>query len=145
MFIEHLGIASSDTKVSGYEIFLIGIISIGYFRAQVSSGSPNRPSCSNFVFAFVDKCEITGNGKLKEVHANSPCAFSGQEDLQWYTSNDDITPVDDPVKGDPAHSQNWGHVKQATGLTGGANSVPAAELGCNGHEFGLKNGPNTGP
>jgi hypothetical protein len=38
----------------------------------------------------------------------------------------------------PAHSQNWGHVKQALGLTGGANSVPAIDWGCNGHEFGLK-------
>jgi len=82
--------------------------------------------------------EITGNGRLKEVHGNSPCAFSGQEDLQWYTTNDDTTRVTNPVKGDPAHSQNWGHVKQATGLTGGANNVPAAEWGCNGHDFGLK-------
>ena len=82
--------------------------------------------------------EITGNGKLKPVNGNSPCAYSGQEDLQWYTTNGDGTRVPNPVKGDPAHSQNWGHVKQATGLTGGANSVPAADWGCNGHEFGLK-------
>jgi hypothetical protein len=83
--------------------------------------------------------EITGNGRLKTVHGNSPCAFSGQEDLQWYTTDGDTTPVADPIKGDPAHSQNWGHVKQDTGLTGGANSVPLAEWGCNAHEFGLKN------
>jgi hypothetical protein len=38
----------------------------------------------------------------------------------------------------PAHSQNWGHVKQETGLTGSANSVPAAEWGCNAHLYGLK-------
>lgn len=82
--------------------------------------------------------EITGNGTLKTVHGNSPCAFSGQEDLQWFTTDADTTPVADPIKGDPAHSQNWGHVKQSTGLTGGANSVPAAEWGCNGHDFGLK-------
>ena len=82
--------------------------------------------------------EITGNGRLKPVHGNSPCAFSGQEDLQWYTSNDDSTLRSDPTRGDPAHSQNWGHVKQATGLTGGANSVPAAEWGCNAHLYGLK-------
>jgi hypothetical protein len=82
--------------------------------------------------------EITGNGKLKEVHGNSPCAYSGQEDLQWYTNNGDGTLRTDPTKGDPAHSQNWGHVKQAGDLTGGANSVPAAEWGCNGNLYGLK-------
>ena len=82
--------------------------------------------------------EITGNGRLKPVNGNSPCAFSGQEDLQWYTTDDDTTLRTDPTRGDPAHSQNWGHVKQATGLTGGANSVPAAEWGCNAHLYGLK-------
>jgi len=82
--------------------------------------------------------EITGNGQLKTVHGNSPCAFSGQEDLQWFTDDSDTTRLDNPVKGDPAHSQNWGHTKQATGLTGGANNVPLAEWGCNAHEFGLK-------
>jgi hypothetical protein len=82
--------------------------------------------------------EITGNGKLKEVHGNSPCAFSGQEDQQWYTDDSDSTLKSNPTKGDPAHSQNWGHVKQATGLTGGANSVPAVEWGCNAHLYGLK-------
>ena len=82
--------------------------------------------------------EITGNGQLKEVHANSPCAFSGQEDRQWYTDDSDATLKDPATRGYPAHSQNWGHVKQATGLTGGANSVPAAEWGCNAHLYGLK-------
>lgn len=84
--------------------------------------------------------EITGNGRLKPVNGNSPCAYSGQEDLQWYTTNDDTTPVADPINGDPAHSQNWGHVKQAAGLTGGANSVfPGQPLGgCNGNLYGLK-------
>ena len=82
--------------------------------------------------------EITGNGTLKEVHGNSPCAFSGQEDTQWYTDDSDTMPVENPIKGVPAHSQNWGHVKQDTGLTGGANDVPEAEWGCNGHDFGLK-------
>ena len=82
--------------------------------------------------------EITGNGTLKAVNGNSPCAFSGQEDTQWYTDDSDTVLRDNPIKGVPAHSQNWGHVKQATGLTGGANDVPAAEWGCNGHDFGLK-------
>ena len=83
--------------------------------------------------------EITGNGQLKPVNGNSPCAYSGQEDRQWYTDDSDTTALADPVKGDPAHSQNWGHVKQATGLTGGANSVPAVDWGCNGNLYGLKN------
>src|SRR5207248_6801123 len=61
-----------------------------------------------------------------------------QEDLQWYTDNSDQTLRTDPTRGDPAYSQNWGHVKQDTGLTGGANSVPAAEWGCNAHLYGLK-------
>ena len=81
--------------------------------------------------------EITGNGTLKQVKGNSPCAFSGQEDLQWYADDGNTVPLENPIKGVPAHSQNWGHVKQASGLTGGANDVPAAEDGCNGHDFGL--------
>ena len=91
-----------------------------------------------FVASTASAGEITGNGKLLTVHGNSPCAYSGQEDLQWYTDNSDTTLRSDPTRGDPAYSQNWGHVKQATGLTGGANSVPAAEWGCNAHLYGLK-------
>jgi hypothetical protein len=84
--------------------------------------------------------EITGNGQLKTVHGNSPCAFSGQEDLQWYTDDSDATLRTDPTKGDPAHSQNWGHIKAATGATGGANSTDALGFpwGCNAHLYGLK-------
>jgi hypothetical protein len=84
--------------------------------------------------------EITGNGKLKPVNGNSPCAYSGQEDLQWYTDDSDTTLKDPATKGDPAHAQNWGHIKAATGATGGANSTDALGFpwGCNGHEFGLK-------
>jgi hypothetical protein len=82
--------------------------------------------------------EITGNGKLKEVHANSACAYSGQEDLQWYTTDGNTMLKPNPVKGDPAHSQNWGHTE---GRDGGANETNAFgfEWGCNAHEFGLKN------
>src|SRR3954451_6104911 len=82
--------------------------------------------------------EITGNGQLKTVHGNSPCAYSGQEDLQWYTDDSDATARDNPVKGLPSRTQNWGQTKLATGLTGGANSVPLAEWGCNAHQYGLK-------
>ena len=81
--------------------------------------------------------EITGNGRLVTVHGNSPCAFSGQEDLQWYTDDSDQTLLANPVKGDPQHSQNWGHTE---GRDGGANETTAFgfEWGCNAHEFGLK-------
>jgi hypothetical protein len=82
--------------------------------------------------------EITGNGQLKTVHGNSPCAYSGQEDLQWYTDDSDSTPLENPVKGEPSRTQNWGQTKLATGLTGGANSVPLAEWGCNAHQYPLK-------
>src|SRR5207302_1731485 len=82
-----------------------------------------------FVASTASAGEITGNGRLITVHGNSPCAYSGQEDLQWYTDNSDTTLRSDPTRGDPAYAQNWGKVKQATGLTGGANSVPAAEWG----------------
>jgi hypothetical protein len=91
-----------------------------------------------FVASTAGAGEITGNGQLKDVHGNSPCAFSGQEDLQWYTDDSDTVPVSDPVKGDPAHSQNWGHVKQDQGISGGANSVPSWDWGCNAHIYGLK-------
>src|SRR5947209_3155218 len=82
--------------------------------------------------------EITGNGQLKAVNGNSPCAYSGQEDRQWYTTGGDTMLKPVPTRGDPAHAQNWGHTKQDLGLTGGANSVPAADWGCNAHLYGLK-------
>jgi len=81
--------------------------------------------------------EITGNGTLKPVNGNSPCAYSGQEDLQWYTDDSDQTLLANPVKGEQKHSQNWGHTD---GRDGGANQTNAFgfEWGSNAHEFGLK-------
>jgi streptogramin lyase len=86
--------------------------------------------------------EITGNGTLKAVNGNSPCAYSGQEDLQWFTDDGDGTVRLDPTRGDPSHSQSWGQiVSGAGGHLGGANSTitPDGPWGCNAHEFGLKN------
>src|SRR5262245_55841674 len=86
--------------------------------------------------------EVTGNGTLKAVNGNSPCAFSGQEDLQWYTTDEDETLKPNPTKGVPSHSQNWGQlVSAAGGGLGGANSTDAFGFpwGCNAHTFGLKN------
>ena len=85
--------------------------------------------------------EITGNGQLKTVHGNSPCAYSGQEDLQWYTNDGDTTLKADPTKGDPAHSQSWGQIVSAAGgHLGGANSTvtPEGPWGCNAHLYALK-------
>jgi hypothetical protein len=85
--------------------------------------------------------EITGNGKLKTVHGNSPCAFSGQEDLQWYTNDGDTTLKADPTRGDPSHSQSWGQiVSGAGGGLGGANDTitPEGPWGCNARIYGLK-------
>lgn len=58
--------------------------------------------------------EITGNGRLMDVNGKSPCAYSGQEDLQWYTTNEDTQLKAVFVRGDPGHSQNWGQLDQAT-------------------------------
>src|SRR2546421_4586909 len=57
--------------------------------------------------------EITGNGTLKVVNGHSFCAYSGQEDLQWYTTDADTTLRTDPIKGVPSHAQNWGQISQA--------------------------------
>jgi hypothetical protein len=83
--------------------------------------------------------EITGNGTLKGVNPNaSACANSGQEDLQWYTTDLDTTLKDNPTKGDPAHSQNWGHAKDSgivvdSPLNHGASQVLV--------DLGLPSGP----
>jgi hypothetical protein len=54
--------------------------------------------------------EVTGNGELKAVHGRSACAFSGQEDLQWFTNDVDRVPREDPTRGDPGHAQSWGQI-----------------------------------
>jgi hypothetical protein len=86
--------------------------------------------------------EITGNGELKDVNGNSPRAFSGQEDLQWYTTDGNTTLKSNPTKGDPAHSQSWGQIVSSVGgHLGGANDTvtPEGPWGCNAHLYGLKN------
>jgi hypothetical protein len=54
--------------------------------------------------------EITGNGKLLDVKGRSECAFSGQEDLQWYFDDANTMPKPAPTKGDPGHAQSWGQI-----------------------------------
>jgi hypothetical protein len=57
--------------------------------------------------------EITGNGKLLEVKGKSECAFSGQEDLQWYFDDANEMPKPVPTKGEPARAQSWGQIPKA--------------------------------
>jgi hypothetical protein len=57
--------------------------------------------------------EITGNGKLKEVNGRSECAFSGQEDLQWYFDDANTMPKPVATRGEPSHSQAWGRIPKA--------------------------------
>jgi len=99
--------------------------------------------------------EITGNGKPlwtdtfvdsatgdagHFLHANSICAFSGQEDLEFV--DDDSNPLADPTKGDPAQSQSWGQLVSAgfaepSVLKGGD---PSPGTSCNGHSGYLAGG-----
>jgi len=72
--------------------------------------------------------EITGNGKLlfadgkwgTGLHARSFCAYSGQEDRQFFTDDSDTTRVDQVVKGVPGHAQSWGQFPKAV-----RDSLPA--------------------
>lgn len=58
--------------------------------------------------------EITGNGTLKEVQGRSSCAYSGQEDLQFFYDDANSMPKATPAKGAPAHAQSWGQIDKAT-------------------------------
>src|SRR5204862_6738894 len=87
--------------------------------------------------------EVSGNGQYiagseaAPLHGNSPCSYSGLNDN--YILGNLLTDADGNLIPDAdgfIQNQNWGHLKQVTGLTGGANDVPAAHWGCNGHEFG---------
>jgi hypothetical protein len=64
--------------------------------------------------------EVTGNGKQLTVNGMSNCAYSGQEDLQFWEPTADPTdpagqgdpddPVDNFVRGVPGHAQSWGQI-----------------------------------
>jgi hypothetical protein len=64
--------------------------------------------------------EVTGNGTLKEVHGRSACAYSGQEDLQFFYDDEDTMPKPAATKGDPGHAQSWGQIPKAV-----RDSLPA--------------------
>ena len=68
--------------------------------------------------------EVTGNGRKvmtienskwgTGLHARSVCAYSGQEDLQFFVDEEtDSVRVENPVKGVPNHSQSWGQIPKA--------------------------------
>jgi hypothetical protein len=57
--------------------------------------------------------EVTGNGTLKAVHGRSDCAYSGQEDLQWFTDDSDATRKAVATRGEPGHAQSWGQIPKA--------------------------------
>jgi hypothetical protein len=67
--------------------------------------------------------EVTGNGKSKQLdepgkwgirlHARSECAFSGQEDLQYFDNEGGNTGPHEITRGEPAHAQSWGQIPKA--------------------------------
>jgi hypothetical protein len=100
--------------------------------------------------------EITGNGKPlwtgtiidpvtgavvgHTLHANSICAFSGQEDLQFVDEQGNL--LANPTKGQPGHAQSWGQLVSARFV---APSVikggdPSPGTSCNGHSGYLAGG-----
>jgi hypothetical protein len=54
--------------------------------------------------------EVTGTGKLIDMHGKSECSFSGQEDLQYFTDDSDATAKLVITRGDPGHAQSWGQI-----------------------------------
>lgn len=88
--------------------------SIATKKARLAAALATSIAVLSLSASVVFAGEITGNGTLKDVNGRSFCAFSGQEDLQWYTDDTDTTLRSDPTRGDPGHSQNWGQIDQAT-------------------------------
>ena len=77
-------------------VFGATVLAIGFMASVASAG------------------EITGNGREKVVHGRSACAYSGQEDLQWFQDEEtDLIPVVNPVRGVPGHSQSWGQIPKS--------------------------------
>ena len=63
--------------------------------------------------------EVTGNGRSKQIdggkwgtnlHARSVCAFSGQEDLQYFSNQEGNTDPHEITRGVPSHAQSWGQI-----------------------------------
>jgi hypothetical protein len=82
--------------------------------------------------------EITGNGKLLEVKAHSICAFSGQEDLQWFTDDMQTQRKAVPTRGEPGHAQSWGQIPHQFRPPPGSEEHPGNS--CNGNHGFLAGG-----
>jgi hypothetical protein len=82
--------------------------------------------------------EITGNGTLKEVKAHSICAFSGQEDRQWFTDDLQTQRKPEPTRGDPGHAQSWGQIPHLFRPPPGSDDHPGNS--CNGNHGFLAGG-----
>jgi len=59
-----------------------------------------------------------GNGKLLHVeggglHGHSACAYSGQEDRQFFVDDEQTARVEVVVKLQPSHAQSWGQIPKA--------------------------------
>lgn len=79
--------------------------------------------------------EITGNGKLLTVNGRSECAFSGQEDLQWFEDDFQSAPKAEPTRGDPGHAQSWGQIpKEFRDFLASVGAHPGDA--CNPHKAG---------
>jgi hypothetical protein len=66
--------------------------------------------------------EVTGTGKSKQIdggkwgtnlHARSVCAFSGQQDLQYFSNEGGNTDPHPITRGVPSHAQSWGQIPKA--------------------------------
>ena len=74
--------------------------------------------------------------RLKEVNGRSFCAFSGQEDLQWFTDDGDTVRLENPVKGVPGHAQSWGQIPKAVRDAFPADLHPGISCNPNKSTFG---------
>lgn len=79
------------------------------FGAAVAAGSLLVALGGSTVLAG----EVTGNGRLIDMHGKSECSYSGQEDLQYFTDNSDTTAKAVITRGDPGHAQSWGQIPKA--------------------------------
>ena len=66
--------------------------------------------------------EVTGNGKNKQIdggkwgtnlHGRSVCAFSGQQDLQFFSNEGGNTDPHPITRGVPSHAQSWGQIPKS--------------------------------
>jgi len=75
-------------------------------------GGENASQLARRVTGNSRSLHVEGGGKWGTgLHARSFCAFSGQEDLQFFDENDN--PLLVFHKGVPGHAQSWGRIPKA--------------------------------